>query len=73
MNVLIEKKSYYLHSKAVKNVDKLWQAPQPDTSSNMILVSEIKITVTNDVSCQTDIETKFRSPSHNENSLLTAE
>ena len=67
----VSNKSYNLHSEAVKNVNKLWQTRQPDTSSSINLVSEINLVVKNDVS-QTDIETEFRCPSYNENSLLIA-
>ena len=67
----VSNKSYNLHSEAVKNVNKLWQTRQPDTSSSINLVSEINLVVKNDVS-QTDIETEFRCPSYTENSLLIA-
>lgn len=54
------------------NSDKLRQARQPDTSNNINFVKKINHVVTNDVSCQADIETGFRSPINESSLSITA-
>ena len=54
------------------NSDKLRQARQPYTSNNINFVKKINLVVTNDVSCQADIETGFRSPINESSFSITA-
>ena len=55
-----------LLSKAVKGVDKFQQTYQPETCSNLDLVSELNLVVTNDASCQTDFQSAISKPRYND-------
>ena len=48
----VSNRSCGLLSKAAKTVDKFQQTYQPETSSNLDLVSELNLVVTNDTSCR---------------------
>ena len=62
----VSKRSYNLLSKAVKRVDKLQETCQPETFSNLDLVSELNFVVTNNTRCQTDFQSKIGRPKYNE-------
>ena len=50
----------------VKAVDKFQQTCQPETFSNLGLVSELNLIVTNDASCQMDFQSEIVRPRCNE-------
>ena len=52
----VSNRSCHLLSKAVKRVDKFQQTCQPETFSNLDLVSELNLVATNDTSCQTEFQ-----------------
>ena len=58
--------------KAVKRVDKFQQTYQPATCSNLDLVSELNLTVTNDASYQTYFQSKIGRPRYNDADHLTS-
>ena len=69
----LSNRSCNLPSKAVKRVDKFQQTSQPETFSNLGLVSELNLTVTKDTSCQTDFQSEIGRPRYNEaNDLISA-
>ena len=71
--VPVSNRSCNLPSKAVKRVDKFQQTCQPETFSNLGLVSELNLIVTNDASCQTDFQSEIGRPRYNEaNHLISA-
>ena len=71
--VSLSNRSCNLPSKAVKRVDKFQQTCQPETLSNLGLVSEINHIVTKDTSCQTDFQSEISRPRYNEaNHLISA-
>ena len=71
--VPVSKRSCNLPSKAVKRVDKFQQTCQPETFSNLGLVSELNLIVTNDTSCQTDFQSEIGRPRYYEaNHLISA-
>ena len=55
-----------LLSKAAKRVDKFQQTYQPETYSNLDLVSELNVVVTNDTSCQMDFQSELGRPRYND-------
>ena len=59
-------RSCNLLSKAVKRVDKFQETYQPETCSNLNLVSELNLAVTNDISCQTDFQSEIGRPRYND-------
>ena len=71
--VPLSNRSCNLPSKAVKRVDTFQQTSQPETLSNLGLVSELNLTVTQDTSCQTDFQSEIGRPRYNEaNHLISA-
>ena len=62
----VSNSSCNLLSKAVKRVDKFQQTYQPETCSNLDLVSELNLVVTNDTSCQTDFQSEICRPRYND-------
>ena len=71
--VPLSNRSCNLPSKAVKRVDKFQQTSQPETFSNLGLVSELNLIVTKDTSCQTDFQSEIVRPRYNEaNHLISA-
>ena len=62
----VSNRSCNLLSKAVKRVDKFQETYQPETCSNLDLVSELKLVVTNDISCQTDFQCEIGRPRYND-------
>ena len=71
--VPVSKRSCNLPSKAVKRVDKFQQTCQPETFSNLGLVSELNLIVTNDTSCQTDFQSEIgRRRYYEANHLISA-
>ena len=70
--VPISNRSCNLLSKAVKRVDKFQQTCQPETFSNLGLVSDLNLIVTNDTSCQTDFKSEIGRPRYNEADQLTS-
>ena len=71
--VPLSNRSCNLPSKAVKRVDKFQQTCQPETFSNLGLVSELNFIVTKDTSCQTDFQSEISRPKYNEaNHLISA-
>ena len=71
--VPLSNRSFNLPSKAVKRVDKFQQTSQPETFSNLGLVSELNLIVTKDTSCQTDFQSEIVRPRYNEaNHLISA-
>ena len=62
----ISNRSCNLLSKAVKRVDKFQQIYHSETYSNLDLVSELNLVVTNDTSCQTDFQNETVRPRYNE-------
>ena len=71
--VPLSNRSCNLPSKAVKRVDKFQQTSQPETFSNLGLVSELNLIVTKDTSCQTDFQSEIVTPKYNEaNHLIFA-
>ena len=64
--VPLSNRSCNLPSKAVKRVDKFQQTCQPETFSNLGLVSELNLIVTKDTSCQTDFQSEISRPRYNE-------
>ena len=64
--VPVSNRSCNLLSKAVKRVDKFQQTCQPETFSNLDLVSKLICIVTNDTSCQTDFQSEIGRPRYNE-------
>ena len=62
----VSNRSCNLLSKAVKRVDKFQQTYQPETCSNLDLVSELNLVVTNDTSCQTDFQSQIGRPRYND-------
>ena len=62
-----------LLSKAAKSVDKFQQTYQPETCSNLDLVSELNLVVTNDTSFQTGFQSEIGRPRYNDaNHLISA-
>ena len=61
----VSNRSSNLLSKAVKRVDKFQQTYQPETFSNLHLVSELNLVVTNDTSCQMDFQREIGRPRYN--------
>ena len=59
-------RSCNLLSKAVKRVDKFQQTYQPETCSNLDLVSELNLVVTNDTCYQTDFPSEISRPRYND-------
>ena len=55
----VSNRSRNLLSKAVKRVDKIQQIYQPEACSNLDLVSELNMVVTNNTSCQTDFQSEI--------------
>ena len=71
--VPLSNRSCNLPSKAVKRVDKFQQTSQPETFSNLGLVSELNLIVTKDTSCQTDFQSEIGRPRFNQaNHLICA-
>ena len=71
--VPLSNRSCNLPSKAVKRVDEFQQTSQPETFSNLGLVSELNLIVTKDTSCQTDFQSEIGRPRFNEaNHLICA-
>ena len=71
--VPLSNRSCNLPSKAVKRVDKFQQTSQPETFSNLGLVSELNLIATKDTSCQTDFQSEIVRPRYNEaNHLISA-
>ena len=66
----VSNRSCNLLSKAVKRVDKFQQTYQPETCSNLDLVSELNLVVTNDTSCQTDFQSEIGRPRYNDSDHL---
>ena len=66
----VSNSSCNLLSKAVKRVDKFQQTYQPETCSNLDLVSELNLVVTNDTSCQTDFQSEIGRPRYNDGDHL---
>ena len=64
--VPVSNRSCNLLSKAVKRVNKFQQTCQRETFSNIDLVSELNLIVTNDTSCQTDFQSVIGRPRYNE-------
>ena len=62
----VSNRSCNLLSKAVKRVDKFQQTYQPETCSNLDLVSELNLVVTNDTSFQTDFQSEIGRPRYND-------
>ena len=62
----VSNRSCGLLSKAVKTVDKFQQTYQPETCSNLDLVSELNLVVTNDTSCQMDFQSELGRPRYND-------
>ena len=62
----VSKRSCNLLSKVVKRVDIFQQTCQPETFSNLDLVSGLNLVVTNDTSCQTDFQSEIDRPRYNE-------
>ena len=60
--VPLSNRSCNLPSKAVKRVDEFQQTSQPETFSNLGLVSELNLIVTKDTSCQTDFQSEIGRP-----------
>ena len=58
----VSNRSCSFFSKAVKRVDKFQQTYQPETCSNLDLVSELNLVVTNDTSFQTDFQSEICRP-----------
>ena len=54
-----------LLSEAVKRADKFQQTYPAETFSNLDLVSELNLVVTNDTSCQTDFKSEIGRPRYN--------
>ena len=64
--VLVSNRSCNLLSKAVKRVDKFQQTCQPETFSNLYLVSQLNLIVTNDTGCQMDFQSEIGRLRYNE-------
>ena len=64
--VPVSNRSCSLLSKAAKRVDKFQQTCQPETFSNLGLVSELNLIVTSDTSCQRDFQSEIGRPRYNE-------
>ena len=62
----VSNSSCNLLSKAVKRVDKFQQTYHPETCSNLDLVSELNLVVTNDTRCQTDFQSEICRPRYND-------
>ena len=62
----VSNRSCNLLSKAVKRVDKFQKTYQPETCSNLDLVSELNLVVTNHTSCQTDSQSEIGRPRYND-------
>ena len=62
----VSNRSCDLLSKAVKRVDKFQQTNLPEGFSNLDLVSELNLVVTNDASCQTNFQSEFGRPRYND-------
>ena len=61
-----------LLSKAAKRVDKFQQTYQPETYSNLDVVSEFNLVVTNGTSCQTDFQSESGRQRYNDADHLTS-
>ena len=76
MEILTEKplpvsnRSCNLLSKAVKKVDKFQKTYQSETHSNLDLVNELNLVVTNHTSCQTDSQNEIGRPRYNDTDHL---
>ena len=55
----VSKKSGNLLAKVVTRVDKCQQTCQPENFSNLDLVSELNLVVTNDTSCHTNFQSEI--------------
>ena len=62
----VSNRSCNLLSKAVKRVDKFQKTYQPETCSNLDLVSELNLVVPNHTSCQTDSQSEIGRPRYND-------
>ena len=55
----VSNRSRNLLSKAVKRVDEIQEIYQPEACSNLDLVSELNMVVTNNTTCQTDFQSEI--------------